>query len=344
MHWPRLAAMTLGALAKSSILRIVPQGLPPHLCAPVLTYHACYPVAPPNVESIDNIDPQSLYEQLSALKRHFQFIPVDELSKARSLNGLASVTFDDAYKGVIRHALPVLTSLDIPLTIFVNTSTLQGSVHWRHKVVYIIRQGLAKQVDDASVENNDYYQAWKQPRYDSGKLVERIDAVLRSRNVTLENHLFDDESCFVRHPLVWYGNHSHSHYVLSSLSRSRQLEEVLACKRSLEKVPGIQTSKVFALPFGETRHCNMDTFGVVRDLGYTTLLMNRGGVNMGSLLHQDGLTIIERFSPAAAPIDWQVKKECAKTLIRSARNRFRQPAGDPTAVKRGAAVQPAKGQ
>ena len=240
--------MTLGALAKSSVSRMDTTGLCRHnSCAPVVTYHACYPVVPSNVAPIDNIDPQSLYRDLSALKRRFQFISVDELSEARSLKGLASVTFDDAYKGVITHALPVMTSLDIPFTIFVNTSTLQGSIHWRHKVVHIVGHGLARQVDGASVPKNDYYKAWKQPRYDSGRLVERIDAVLRSNRVTLENHLFDDESCFVRHPLVWYGNHTHNHYVLSSLPRPRQFDEVAACKEILARVPGIQSSKVFAL-------------------------------------------------------------------------------------------------
>src|SRR5262249_18777182 len=147
----RQGPMTPRSLAKSSLLSMIPFGLTSQACAPVLTYHACYSTVPSDVAPIDNVHPQSLYEHLSRLQRRFQFVPVDELCEARSLRGLAAVTFDDAYKSVITHALPVLTSLNIPFTVFVNTSTLEGTVHWRHKAAYLVRQRLAEQVDGPAV-------------------------------------------------------------------------------------------------------------------------------------------------------------------------------------------------
>ncbi len=148
---------------------------------------------------------------------------------------------------------------------------------------------------------------------------EQIEEFLSRRGVRLSgpNHLFDSKSYFRAHRLIWYGNHSHSHFVLSSLSYKEQGEEIARTKAILDGISDVQRSAVFALPFGQACHANPDTFAAVRDNGYRGLLMNRGRVNRGAIpLHAD-VPVIERFSPVQGhPIETQLLKEFVKTAMR----------------------------
>ena len=63
------------------------------------------------------------------------------------------------------------------------------------------------------------------------------------------DYLMDDRSWFRRHPLVWYGNHSHNHYVLSSLSRQEQAEEIGKTKALIASYPRNPDQRGFFLAF-----------------------------------------------------------------------------------------------
>lgn len=59
------------------------------------------------------------------LASSFDVVPLRELADrvatGRSVRGLAAITFDDAYRGVFEHALPLLASAGLPSTLFVVT-------------------------------------------------------------------------------------------------------------------------------------------------------------------------------------------------------------------------------
>jgi peptidoglycan/xylan/chitin deacetylase (PgdA/CDA1 family) len=318
--------MTFPSALKSAFSRIIPLGLLSRLSAPVLTYHACYEKAPCSIAPIDNTNPQWLYDHLRPLKRRLRFVPIDELCESAHPNGLAAVTFDDGYQSVITQALPVMSALHIPFTVFVNTSALEGKILWRHKLIYAIENGLGRELAEHTTYAEDLYGAWKQPRNNSRLLEDRLNRVLLEHNVTLPNYLFDTRSRLIAHPLVSYGNHTHNHYVLSSLSCSEQHDEIRRAKQILGDVPGITVSQVFALPFGETHHANADTFAVLHDLGYRAILMNRGGVNLGRRTRVNGLTVVERFSPNEQDIRWQLHREFSIAVRRATRwPRYRPP-------------------
>lgn len=299
-----MGIMTPRSIIKSAISHCVPLGLLSRLSTPVLTYHACYEAIPASVAPIDNVSPQRLYDQLHRLKQAFQFLPIDELCKVKRRRGLAAVTFDDGYKSVIERALPIMSALEIPFTVFVNTSALNHKVFWRHKLIYMIENGLTGDLGESMTSPEGLYRAWKDPSRHSRVLEEKLDRVLLARNITLPNHLFEDRSYFVQHPLLWYGNHSHSHYVLSSLSRAEQLEEIRKTQEVLEGIHGIQISQVFSLPFGCTHHANADTYSVLGELGYRAIALGRGGVNWDRRREVDGITVIERLSPNEQDIRW----------------------------------------
>jgi peptidoglycan/xylan/chitin deacetylase (PgdA/CDA1 family) len=292
------------------------------LCAPVFNYHGCFEETPTDVSPLDSITPQALYSQIESAKRWVRFITIDELSSLSTLSGVAAVTFDDGYKSVIETALPVFEALNVPFTIFVNTKPLEGKIFWRHKVVALTAMGRADECDAALKHlyrhpGLTFYQNLKHPNNNSRQIEEQLDEVLSSHDITLHtsNHLFDNVSYLQSHKLISYGNHSHSHYVLSSLSRSEQCEEIAKTKTFLEGVPGLQVSKVFSLPFGQEQHVNLDTLAALRENGYQTLLMNRGGVNRHKIAIRGDIRIVDRFSPVERlPIGRQVVKEFIRTL------------------------------
>jgi peptidoglycan/xylan/chitin deacetylase (PgdA/CDA1 family) len=272
--------------------------------APVLTYHACYKECPPAVDPVDNITPQQLYEQIEELKRYCRIVTIDEFSEAKNTRGLAAITFDDGYKSVVTNALPVFVALDVPVTVFVNSRSFEGNVFWRHKVVYIIEHGLVEECERSFVKvkrvpGESFHRYLKNNINHSGVVEEELDRFLSQKDIKLPacDYLFDDRKQMIDHGLLSYGNHSHRHYVMSSLPLLEQQQEIQKTESFL-KTSGVFKSGVFSLPFGETHHFNNDTCFALRDQGYHVLLLNRGTVNYSKLKKAFGLKIVERFSPS----------------------------------------------
>jgi peptidoglycan/xylan/chitin deacetylase (PgdA/CDA1 family) len=302
-------------------LRLLPYRPLAKRYSPVLTYHATYGQRPKIVSAADNVSPSWLFEHLSELKKYYRFVPIDEFAEARTTRGLAAVTFDDGYKCVIDEALPVFEALDIPFTMFLTASSLDQKVFWRHKVVYIVNHGLVAECErhfqrTRKIPNQQFFTYLKNPLNHSGTAEAEIDEFLNSRNIRLDGYryLIDRESYLLEHPLIWYGNHSYSHYVLSSLSREEQHRQIQSGLTFLNRRPHLKISNVFAPPFGQAEHINEDTFDVLRELGYRSLVLNCGGLSGGEVVHQ-GIRIIDRFSPAETTMTWQCKKYWARRVV-----------------------------
>lgn len=80
--------------------------------------------------------PARLREQLDFLRLHYEVVPLREQvarwAAGRSTAGTVSITFDDAYAGVARHAVPLLAEMDLPATIFVSSAfaAVSGGFWW----------------------------------------------------------------------------------------------------------------------------------------------------------------------------------------------------------------------
>jgi glycosyltransferase involved in cell wall biosynthesis/peptidoglycan/xylan/chitin deacetylase (PgdA/CDA1 family) len=308
--------------AADASLGLVPIPLLARMCSPVLTYHACFEVLPGDVSNLDNIQPAELYEQVSEMKRHFQFVSIDELVESRTQHGLASVTFDDGYKSVIEVALPVLRSLNIPFTVFLTTHPFDGKVFWRHKVTHLVNHGLDRECalsfqTTQPVAGESFYTYLKNPLNNSATAEREIDAFLERKGIELPgtSHLIDAEKYLVEDRLLAYGNHTYSHYVLSSLSAEEQRQEIGRVKAFLEARRYLRTSSVFAAPFGGAQDINRATLEAARDLGYRAVLLNRSHVNPGQIRAVAGIKIIERFSPGPGAIAQQVRKNAVRTVL-----------------------------
>lgn len=89
--------------------------------AVVLTYHDVLPAA-----KSYHVTPSRLRAQLELVRTSgLRFVElahiVDRLEHGESVDGLASVTFDDGLLGVAEHGMDVLEALEVPATVFVVT-------------------------------------------------------------------------------------------------------------------------------------------------------------------------------------------------------------------------------
>jgi peptidoglycan/xylan/chitin deacetylase (PgdA/CDA1 family) len=84
----------------------------------VLCYHAVSPDWPEHV----NVPPRALAAQVSRLlRRGYRPATFSEAVLAPSHRRTLAVTFDDAYRSVLEHALPALRALGVPATVFAPT-------------------------------------------------------------------------------------------------------------------------------------------------------------------------------------------------------------------------------
>lgn len=103
--------------------------------AVVLCYHNVVVGSAPAADRALHLRVEAFAEQMAWLARHFTVVALDELharaARGRSLRGLAAVTFDDAYQGTLAHALPLLTRMAVPATVFVPTAApARGEPFW----------------------------------------------------------------------------------------------------------------------------------------------------------------------------------------------------------------------
>ncbi len=92
--------------------------------APILCFHNVVSEADAGVGDASLHMPVDTFESIAGwLAATYDVVPLRELadraSSGRSVRGLAALTFDDAYRGVFDHALPVLAALGLPCTLFV---------------------------------------------------------------------------------------------------------------------------------------------------------------------------------------------------------------------------------
>lgn len=273
----------------------------------IALYHGVWPTPPEFLaKGVHNVDPECLGQHLEQLRQHFEIVSVDEFCAARDPRGLAAISFDDGYRCIAEHGLPVFEALDVPFTVYVNGSSFRGKVFWRDKVRFLDQAGLVNEFeafarDIDTTAGKRFYRYTKNPVNSSAYVDQEIDRFLVMRNLADSLHrklrfcvLTIDE--LFDHPLVSWGNHSESHYVMSSLDTSTVAHEVSRTRQILESRRDITLSEYFSIPFGEMTDFDDRTVHAVREAGYRGLLLSRARAHRGPL-RIAGMSAFERFMP-----------------------------------------------
>tara|TARA_B100001057_G_scaffold357661_1_gene359704 strand:- start:5112 stop:6032 length:921 start_codon:yes stop_codon:yes gene_type:complete len=301
---------------KNIIISFVPIKLVSSKYNPIFLYHSLGSNSN-FIENIDHVNLETLENQLRSVQKYWKFVTIDEYFAAKNKKGLACLTIDDGYKNVIDESLKIFENLEIPITVFINSATFQGKIFWRDKIRYIIQNKLVtKYIEKSQIFNDDhtekFYSITKSPKFNSKIVENEIDSFLLEENIQINssnNFCFDDKKYLIDHPLVSYGNHSANHYVMSSLDKNQQFEDILECKNFLKKF-NINKSSIFCIPFGGKDSFNKDTISALEKLNYKAILLSENKLNYNKNGNQ-----IDRFMPKKSNIMETIKTLYLKQII-----------------------------
>tara|TARA_Y100000590_G_scaffold75037_2_gene82871 strand:+ start:1997 stop:2932 length:936 start_codon:yes stop_codon:yes gene_type:complete len=288
----------------------------------ILLYHSTFSEIPREIEDgLHNIHPEVLFKQISWYKNNFDIVKVDELFNSSNIKGKMSITFDDGYQSVFDEAIPILKELNVPCTIFINGSSINNSIFWRDKIRFIINKNLIEdflkyfknEIKISSLTKYNFYKQTKSPSINSKYIEGLCDKFLKERHTELKlnNYCITSLNQLVDDSLVSYGNHSYSHYVLSSLSTDEQENEISKNHKILESCSN--KSKIFAIPFGGPKDFNSKTIEIIKKYGYEGVLFSQDKINL--LPNKKNAYGLERFM--APNSDSGLHKFLPKVLLRS---------------------------
>lgn len=230
--------------------------------------------------------------QMEYLKKHFTVVSLEEAC-ARLKEGtsnvekpLAVVTFDDGYVGNYKVVLPIIETLNIPVTVFVATSAvLDDSIYWYDKIVNMLP------LDKNTVIGLDKYSLgnFRIPRRKGVRRWSKIQKLLAALkqvnplerekiisdilddlsgdnkgcqpNIQLKHMTVDELKKLSESPLVTIGAHSHCHNRLSQLNSNDIKESIELSKELLQSWLGFPV-RFFSYPDGDY---NEMIIGAVRE-------------------------------------------------------------------------------
>ncbi len=264
--------------------------LQPYFSSHILLYHSTFSRVPDTIkEGLHNVTPDNIYKQVSWLKKYFDIVELDELFTEDNILGKVAITFDDAYLSVFNEALPVLERLGVPSTIFVNGASLEGKVFWRDKIRFLINNSLVEDFLDKNLSLSRAYNLTVQNFYKMSKnsivnseIVDALlDNYLEKNGISISSFCVDNIKYIKDNPLVSYGNHTYNHYLLSSLNREQQEEEIVKNHRLLQNC-NVRLSKVFSIPFGGDKDFNSITIELLKKYNYIGFLYSKNSINTKS--------------------------------------------------------------
>ena len=140
--------------------------------APIFCFHNVVPATLANRHGDTSLHlaAPAFADIVERIARRFTVIPLGELvrrlSTGQRVHGAASLTFDDAYRGAIRHAFPLLRERGLPATVFIVSRAAEhprpfwwdraGSIDPAHRAHYLVDlAGDADRIPVGSEETPD---------------------------------------------------------------------------------------------------------------------------------------------------------------------------------------------
>ncbi|RJG07042.1 polysaccharide deacetylase [Noviherbaspirillum cavernae] len=257
---------------------IAPRGIGSgRLC--IVNYHRVMESFDPLLDSEPDVD--TFRWQMELLAECFNVLPlhaaVQSLVAHRMPPRAVCITFDDGYASTHDVALPILSELKLPATVFVTTGYLDQGVMWNDKIIEAVRHLPGERLDlraaglaEYSLRTiDDRKQTIQRLTEDSKYLppAARHDLTLRLQDMaggvrTDGLMLTREKVCKLAQAGIEIGAHTISHPILTSLEDEAAREEIAAGKEQLEAITG-RPVRLFAYPNGkagmdfDTRHVAM---------------------------------------------------------------------------------------
>ena len=223
--------------------------------------------------------------QLDLVQEHCQVVPLDSILDEPTDPGTyrASITFDDAYVGTLRKALPELVRRKLPATVFVPSGLVgRGGFWW----------------DELGVSG------WEGERLPLVKLAGRTEAIrawaaesgVQPRSQAPSQVAGNEEEILSAGALpgITFGVHTVDHVNLAELSANEIAHQLGECRRWLHS-RGLPLSTFVSYPYGLTSE---SVEAVVRGQAFTGGLTITGGVTPGR--HRNPFRTPRLMVPAGA--------------------------------------------
>ncbi len=256
----------------------------------VLIYHSSFNIKNKTNSFIHNITPKNILTQISFLSNFYNIVPIDNIFDDESKENKLSITFDDGYENLFDLILPELDNKKIPSTVFLIGNSFNNKTFWREKITYLL-QDCKLFMKFKSQYNNyfnyemnylNFFKDSKSYKFNSFKLDKYLDEFFINENMEIETNLLSDSNKLIDSDYIYYGNHTFNHYVLSTLSYQKQYEEIHKNQIYLNSLK-LNTTKVFAFPFGMYTDYNDESISILNELGIDRVLLNNNLINDHSL-------------------------------------------------------------
>lgn len=210
---------------------------------------------------------------------------------------VCAFTFDDGYRDNLIHAYPVLRKHEVPFTIFVTSGFVDRSSEiWWEALERIVRgassietpigermRTLDASTRDGKVRIYDRLLHWftKELGEESQRVeLRRLAAVHGLDLAALADELildWDELRSLCRDPLFTVGAHTHNHFALARLSRTRMQDDIAAGLERLAAELGV-TPQVFAYPYGFEAAVNHQSQEVVSQFNFRAAFTTHPGM------------------------------------------------------------------
>ena len=271
----------------------------------VLIYHSSFSEKNKTNSFIHNITPKNILTQISFLSNFYNIVPIDNIFDDESKENKLSITFDDGYENLFDLILPELANKKIPSTVFLIGNSFNNKAFWREKITYLLEDCKLFMKFKSQYNNYfnyemnylNFFKDSKSYKFNSFKLDKYLDEFFINENIEIETNLLSDSNKLIDSDYIYYGNHTFNHYVLSTLSYQKQYEEIHKNQIYLNSLK-LNTTKVFAFPFGMYTDYNDESISILNELGIDRVLLNNNLINDHSLskLENSEINYLDRLT------------------------------------------------
>jgi peptidoglycan/xylan/chitin deacetylase (PgdA/CDA1 family) len=195
-------------------------------------------------------------------KKSYAFLsPQDLLGRIGNHTNCVLITFDDGYYNNTR-AVPVLEEFGVPAVFFISSSHVtSGKAFWWDIVHREMRK--ENQSESAISRAMASYKTLRTSKVETALRQRYGEKAMRPAGDLDRPFTPGELREFAKHPLVFMGNHTDDHAILTNYSRAEMREQVQRCQDAIESMTG-ERPQAIAYPNGNS---SPEVHEAVRDVG-----------------------------------------------------------------------------
>ena len=282
----RAKRLLLRAATRPRILRRLRHDVARHTL--ILCYHNVIPdeLTVPGPSASAHLPLGEFRQHLDLIERYTAPVPLDDVFERQAGDRpRVAITFDDAYAGAIRLALPELTARGVPATVFVASDFVGGAPFWWDAFPVTGWEGSQEPL----VQCRGLEPAVRAWAVEQGLTEAEVPELLRCASI-------EDLRAASRAGYS-FGVHTVRHPNLTRLTRAEIREELIGCRDWIE-TQGLPSSPWVAYPYGLSDASVEDA---TRALGFEGALSIQGGWNR---VGEDARWRLPRANiPAGMPVE-----------------------------------------